>query len=209
MRIHTHTLTGSDTQCMHALSLQASQVADIFHFCAYKVIIIILVGVTEQGSIHCDCQPPINIPLLRGNPRSSRDLQFTQLRSMWTKKPFYSLSFPLFFPPSPFPPIPALHFPITSPLGLATVHLTFLLSVFCLPLSPVTCLPPPWCLAPISISHVTSHLFPLKLSSLSLFSPVWPPLIDTVVTHRTEFSRLLLESVESDEVRLIAGGSHL
>lgn len=88
---------------MHALSLQASQVADIFHFCAYKVIIIILVGVTEQGSIHCNCQPPINIPLLRGNPRSSRDLQFTQLRSMWTKPSILSLS--LFFLPllSPFP----------------------------------------------------------------------------------------------------------
>lgn len=85
---------GCETQCMHALSLKASQVADIFHFCTYKVIIIILVGVTEQGSIHCNCQPPINIPLLQGNPRSSRDLQFTQLTNMWTKPAI--LSFPLF-----------------------------------------------------------------------------------------------------------------
>lgn len=107
MRIHTHTQAGNETRDMHALSLQASQVADIFHFCAYKVIIIILVGVTEQGSIHCNCQPPINIPLLRGNPRSSRDLQFTQLRSMWTKPSILSLS--LFFL-SLLSPIPAIHF---------------------------------------------------------------------------------------------------
>lgn len=104
---------------MHALSLQASQVADIFHFCAYKVIIIILMGVTEQGSIHCHCQPPINIPLLQGNPRSSRDLQFTQLRSMWTKPSILSLS--LFFLP-PLSPILALHFPITAPTRSATVY---------------------------------------------------------------------------------------
>lgn len=118
MRIHTHaadphTLTGSETQYMHAVSLQASQVADIFHFCAYKVIIIILVGVTEQESIHCNCQPPINIPLLQGNPRSSRDLQFTQLKSMWTKPSILSLS--LFFPPSPFLyPCSSFSYPLTT-----------------------------------------------------------------------------------------------
>lgn len=124
-----HTLTGSETQHMHALSLKASQVADIFHFCAYKVIIIILVGVTEQGSIHCNCQPPINIPLLQGNSRSSRDLQFTQLTSMWTKPAILSLS--LFFLAS-FPPIPALHFPITSLLGLllCVPDIFFLFSFF-------------------------------------------------------------------------------
>lgn len=155
-----HTPTGSETQYMHALSQQASQVADIFHFCAYKVIIIILVGVTEQGSIHCNCQPPINIPLLLGNPRSSRDLQFTQLRSMWTKPSI--LSFPL-FPPSPFP-YPSSSFSYHFTTWSATVCLWhFSVFLLCLFLSALTCLPPPhppWFPAPISLScvSVTSHL---------------------------------------------------
>ncbi len=172
---------------MHALSLQASQVADIFHFCAYKVIIIILVGVTEQGSIHCNCQPPINIPLLRGNPRSSRDLQFTQLRSMWTKPSILSLS--LFFLPL-LSPIPALHFPITSPLRLLPcVSDTFLFSffVFSYLLSPA--------FLPHDFLHLSLYLVrpptcPLTLASLSLRAS---PLIDIAVTHWTEFSRLLWE----------------
>lgn len=152
---HTHAFTRSETQYMHALSLKASQVADIFHFCAYKVIIIIiLVGVTEQGSIYCHCQPPINIPLLRGNWRSSRDLQFTQLRSMWTKPSILSLS--LFFLPL-LSPIPALHFSITSPLLLLCVSKIFVFSfyVFSYLLSPAFL--PPWFLAPISLSHHSSH----------------------------------------------------
>ena len=116
---------------MQALSLQASQVADIFHFCAYKVIIIILVGVTEQGSIHCHCQLPINIPLLRGNPRSSRDLQFTQLRSMWTKPSILSF---LLFPPSPLP-YPSSSFSYHFTTWSATVYLqhsSVFLSLSCL-----------------------------------------------------------------------------
>lgn len=168
---------------MHALSLQGSQVADIFHFCAYKVIII-LVGVTEQGSIHCHCQPPINIPLLQGNRRSSRDLQFTQLRSMWTKPSILSLS--LFFLPL-LSPIPAPHFPITAPLTLLLCASNFFLFSFSYLLSPAL-LPPPWFLALISLSCMASTPFlsPLHLSFFCL-----SPLIDTVVTHWTEFSRFL------------------
>lgn len=123
---------------MRGPSLKASQVADIFHFYAYKVIIIILVGVTEQGFIHCNCQPPINIPLLQGNPRSSRDLQFTQLMSMWTKPTILSF---LLFPPL-LSYIAALHFPITSSLGLLlcvpdTLLFFSFLSFLCLPMDRV------------------------------------------------------------------------
>lgn len=156
----TYTLWQGARRRMHALSLQASQVADIFHFCAYKVIIIILVGVTEQGSVHCHCQPPINIPLLQGNPRSSRNLQFTQLRSMWTKPSILSLS--LFF--LLLSSTPALHFPITSPLCLLlcvfNTCVFFLLFLF----SPLTCLPSPpvfYDLSPLlstSLLSFTVHL---------------------------------------------------
>lgn len=125
---------------MHGTSLKASQVADIFHFCAYKVIIIILVGVTEQGFIHCNCQPPINIPLLQGNPRSSRDLQFTQLMSMWTK-PCTILSLAFFF--LPFFPILllfiflSLHHLVCYCVSLTLLFLFHFLSFLCLPMDRV------------------------------------------------------------------------
>lgn len=80
------------------------------NFCAYKVIMIILVGVTEQGFIHYHCQPPINIPLLLGNLRSSRDVQFTQLSSMWTKTSILP-----FFPPSIFFPLSQLFIFLSPP----------------------------------------------------------------------------------------------
>lgn len=134
---HTHTLTGSETVHAHTVSAGLSGCWH-FPFFAYKVIIIILVGVTEQGSIHCHCQPPINIPPFQGNPRSSRNLQFTQLSSMWTKPVILSLS--LFFLPLSFPVL-ALHFPITSPVclphcvynKLAFMSLPYLLSPAFLP----------------------------------------------------------------------------
>lgn len=200
-RIHTHTLTESETRYMHALSLQASQVADIFHFCAYKVIIIILVGVTEQGSIHCNCQPPINILLLRGNPRSSRDLQFTQLRSMWTKRSI--LSFPLFLP-FLFPyPCSSFSYHITT--WFATVSLIFLyfsVFVFSYLLSPA--------FLPHDFLYLSVYLvWPFASTLTWRLQLCSPPLIDIVVTHWAEFSRFFMETAESDEVKLIAGGSNL
>lgn len=139
---------GSETQCMHAPSLKASRVADIFHFCTYKVIIIILVGVTEQGSIHCNCQPPINIPLLQGNPRSSRDLQFTQLTNMWTKPAI--LSFPLF---------PHLLSPPSLLFIFLSLHHCYCVSLCCL----------------LSLSYPLSPAFlPYDVWNLSLYH-VWPP----------------------------------
>lgn len=184
-----HTLTGSETQHMHALSLKASQVADIFHFCAYKVIIIILVGVTEQGSIHCNCQPPINIPLLQGNPRSSRDLQFTQLTSMWTKPAILSLSlFPRLLSPYPCSSF-SYHFTTWSATTMCPWHLFFcFLSLSSLisshlPSSPM-----------ISYTYL-SILFDLPsfLSNVHLLSLFFflSPLIEVVVTRWTDFNGLL------------------
>ncbi len=160
-------LTESETQYMHALSLQASQVADIFHFCAYKVIIIILVGVTEQGSIHCNCQPPINILLLLGeSEKQQRPSVYTA--EAHVDEMLYSLSFPL-FPPFPFPyPCSSFSYHITT--WSATVCLWHCAAFFiCLLLSPLTCLPPPWFLAPTCLSCVTSHLsFNLEATTLCL-----------------------------------------
>lgn len=79
---------------------------------------------TEQGSIRCHCQPPINIPLFWGNLRRSAELQFTQLRSMWTKPSILSLSLSAF--PSPF----SLQFPIIPPLGLLLCLCLLFLSSF-------------------------------------------------------------------------------
>lgn len=177
----TYTHWQGVTQCMHALSLQASQVADIFHFCTYKVIVIILVGVTEQGSVHCHCQSPINIPLLQGNLRSRRNLQFTQLRSMWMKPSILSLF--LFFLPL-LSPIPALHFPITPPLCLLLCVFNKLVFFLLCISSPVTCLPPPW----FYLCLLWPPTFPpCPHSSLLRFNV----LTDIVVTKWTEFSRLL------------------
>ena len=125
---HTHTHTHSDRQtCAYTLSLQASQVADIFHFCAYKVIIIILGGVAVQESVGRQCQPPINIPLFGGNPRRRAELQFTQLRSMWKKLSILSLSFftplHLSFPPYTFPISPPFGF--VSLLSFIFFHTSF------------------------------------------------------------------------------------
>lgn len=141
---------------------------------------------TEQGSIHCNCQPPINIPLLQGNPRSSRDLQFTQLRSMWTKPCILSLS--LFFLPLHYP-IPALHFPITSPLVLllCVFHIFLLtlegLIVFSYLLSPA--------IRRLLCPTVLSVMYDLPPCFEPHISFCLSPLIDIVVTHWIEFSNLL------------------
>lgn len=177
----------------HCESLKASRVADIFHFCAYKVIIIIRVGVTEHGSIHCICQPPINIPLFQGNLRSSRDFQFTQLTSMWTEPTILSL--PLFFLTS-FPPSLLFIFLLLHPSACYRVSQPplvcfFLTAIFPLssvisphlPSSPMisfACLPPS-----CAICHLFSHVFGHAL----LFC--LPPLMDVVVTRRAEFNGLL------------------
>ena len=133
---------------------------------------------TEQGSIHYHCQPPINIPLLLGNPRSSRDLQFTQLRSMWTKTSILSLFSSLFFPLSPV-------FTFLSPPYLVCYWMS--LTFFC------------WLsLSSLISSHLPSTLI-ISCSHLSVLHDLTPTspifclssLIDMVLKHWTKFSRLL------------------
>lgn len=168
------------------MSLKASQVADIFHFCAYKVIIIIRVGVTEQGSIHCNCQPPINIPLFQGNLRSSRDFQFTQLTSMWTEPAILSL-----FPCFSSPPFPLFIFLLLHYSACYRVSLTFSAVIFFLlssVISPHLPSSPMISLAYLSILRDLPSL-PSRVRLSLLFC--LPPLIDVVVTRRAEFNGLL------------------
>lgn len=80
---------------VHACSVSAG-FSGCWHFpsfCSYKVIIIILMGVTEQRCIHCHCQPPINIPLLWGeSEKQQRPSVYTAEEHV--DKSLYSLCFP-------------------------------------------------------------------------------------------------------------------
>lgn len=142
---------------------------------------------TEQGSIHRNCQPPINIPLFQGNLRSSRDFQFTQLTSMWTEPAILSL--PLFFLTS-FPPsllfiFLLLHYSACYRVSLTFLAVIFLLSSVILPHLPSS---PIISFAYLSILRDLPPFLSRVCRSL-LFC--LPPLIDVVVTRRTEFNGLL------------------
>lgn len=105
----------------------------------------------DRARVHPLPLPPINIPLLWGNLRSSRELQFTQLRSMWTKS-LHSLPDTLF---SSHSPVLALHFPLS-------LHRLLCYCVF-LTFSPPTLLPLSLVLSASAISCTfscgrTSHL---------------------------------------------------